>query len=137
MPKLSEVFSGNFLKAEDLAGKSPTVTIERVEVKEFDDGKKLILHFAGKDKALVCNKTNSSIIEEVLGSDDTDDWEGKRITLMIKKVEFQGKLVPAIRVSLEPPKSEQVRHTSPPAPKPEPKPSDNDGGADEEDDIPF
>ena len=101
MPKLNEVFSGGFLKAEDLGGKSPRVTIERVEVKDFDDGKKLIIHFEGKDKALVCNKTNASIIEEVLGSDDTDVWEGKRITLTTRKVEFQGKLVPAIRVVLE------------------------------------
>lgn len=123
MPKLSDVFSGGFLKAEDLAGKSPVVKIERVEVKEFDDGKKLIIHFEGKDKALVCNKTNSSIIEEVLGSDETDNWEGKRIILTTKKVEFQGKLVPAIRVSLEQPKSAQA--VKPPKPEPE---SDNDGG---------
>ena len=94
--KLNEVFSGGFLKAEDLHGKSPRVKIESVEVKEFDDGKKLIIHFSGKDKALVCNKTNSAIIQEVLGSDDTDDWEGKTIQLCVKKVEFSGKLVPPV-----------------------------------------
>ena len=99
--KTSEVFGGNFLKAEDLKGGSPHVTISEIELKEFDDGKKLILHFAGKDKALVCNRTNSSIIQEVLGSDDTDDWIGKRIRLCVKKVEFSGRLVPAIRVVLE------------------------------------
>lgn len=126
MPKLNEVFSGNFLKADDLKGQSPTVTIERVEVKEFDDGNKLVMHFVGKDKALVCNKTNASIIQEVLGSDDTDDWHGRKITLTTKKVEFQGKLVPAIRVSLDPPKSEQARRAEPPPPDPE----DND-------EIPF
>ena len=101
MPKLNEVFSGGFLKAEDLNGKTVKVKIEKVEVKDFDDGKKLILNFAGKDKALVCNKTNSAIIQEILGSDDTDDWEGKEIKLTVKKVEFSGKLVPAIRVVLE------------------------------------
>jgi hypothetical protein len=115
MPKLSEVFSGGFLKAEDLNGKSPTVTIDSVEIKEFDDGKKLLIHFRGKDKALVCNKTNAAIIEEVLGSDDTDEWEGKRITLCVKKVEFSGKLVPAIRVSLEPPASAQATEKPKPA----------------------
>jgi hypothetical protein len=130
MANINDVFGGGFLKAEDLAGKSPTVKIERVEVKDFDDGKKLILHFEGKDKALVCNKTNASIIEEVLGSGDTDDWEGKKIVLLVKKVEFQGKLVPAIRVSLEPPKSAQAARP----PEPAPAPADNDGGDDE---IPF
>ena len=117
--KLNEVFSGGFLKAEDLHGKSPRVKIESVEVKEFDDGKKLIIHFSGKDKALVCNKTNSAIIQEVLGSDDTDDWEGKIIQLCVKKVEFSGKLVPAIRVVLEEQKNKQPV-------------ADNDGGEPEE-----
>lgn len=101
MPKLNEIFGGNFLKADDLQGRAVPVTIESVEVKEFDDGNKLILKFAGKDKSLVCNRTNASIIEEVLGSGDTDDWIGQKVTLITKKVEFQGKLVPAIRVKLE------------------------------------
>lgn len=101
MPKLSEVFTGGFLKAEDLKGKAVKVTISEVEVKQFDDGKKVLIHFEGKDKALVANKTNCSIIEEVLGSDDTDDWIGKQVTLITKKVEFKGDLVPAIRVKLE------------------------------------
>jgi hypothetical protein len=69
-------------------------------LKDFDDGKKLLLHFKGKDKALVANKTNCNIIAENLGSDDTDLWENREITLYVKKVEFQGGLVPAIRVKL-------------------------------------
>jgi hypothetical protein len=101
MPKLSEVFQGGFLKAEDLKGRDCKVTIESVELKEFDDGKKILLHFEGKEKALVANKTNCAIIAENLGSDDTDDWIDKTIVLCVKKVEFQGKLVPAIRVKLE------------------------------------
>lgn len=134
MPNINDVFGGGFLKAEDLKGGSPTVKIERVEVKDFDDGKKLIIHFAGKDKALVCNKTNAAIIEDVLGSSNTDDWEGQRIVLTTKKVEFQGKLVPAIRVSLDAPKSTQATQRQA-APPPPPEPADNDGGP--EDDIPF
>lgn len=101
MPRLNDIFGGNFLKADDLQGRSVPVTIAAVEVKEFDDGNKLILSFEGKDKKLVCNRTNASIIQEVLGSSDTDDWVGQKVTLITKKVEFQGKLVPAIRVKLE------------------------------------
>lgn len=128
MPKLNEIFSGDYLKAEDLQNRNVRVRIERVTVKDFDDGKKLILHFEGKDKCLVCNKTNASIIEEVLGSNDTDDWEGKPITLITKKVEFQGKLVPAIRVLLE----ERTK------PEPPPQRADQDGFDDAApDDIAF
>lgn len=101
MPKLSQVFSGDYLKAEDLQGRSVPVIIESIEVKEFDDGNKLLIRFEGKEKSLVCNRTNASILQELLGSSDTDDWIGKRAVLVTKKVEFQGKLVPAIRFSLE------------------------------------
>ena len=101
--KTGSIFGGGFLKADDIGTKTPRVTIESVEVKEFDDGKKLIIHFEGKDKALVCNKTNASIITEITGSDDTDDWGGKQITLCTRKVEMSGKLVPAIRVILPEP----------------------------------
>jgi hypothetical protein len=129
--KTSQVYGGGFLKAEDLAGKTVTVTIADIELKEFEDGKKLIVHFLGKDKALVCNKTNAAIITEITGSDDTDDWTGKRIQLTTRKVEMSGKLVPAIRVVLP--------GDAPAPPKAEPKPpvSDNDGGPESEDDITF
>ncbi len=76
------------------------VTISKIEVKDFDDGNKIIVHFQGKDKALVCNKTNANILSENVGSDETDDWVGTSHMLTVKKVEFQGRLVPAIRVVL-------------------------------------
>ena len=105
--KLNNVFGGDYLKAEDLQGKSVPVVIEAIDVKDFDDGKKLIIRFEGKDKTLVCNRTNASILENNFGSSDTDDWIGKKATLLTKKVEFQGKLVPAIRFALvESPKSQ-------------------------------
>lgn len=131
MPKISSVFGGGFLKSEEIAGKRVAATIESVDVKEFEDGKKLVVHFVGKEKSLVCNKTNANIIAEIAGSDDTDYWEGKRIVLYTKKVEMGGRLVPAIRVELP----EQER----PAPKPAPKPA-ADGPVlpgEDGDDIPF
>lgn len=133
MANINSVFGGGFLKAEDLQGRNIKVKISKVEVKNFDDGDKLIVHFDGKDKALVCNKTNASIIAEVTGKNDTDDWNGESIWLVTKKVEFQGKLVPAIRVALEPPAQAAPAKA---APKPaQPAPSDNDGI--EADDVPF
>lgn len=132
MANINDVFGGNALKAEDLKGTSPRVTIEHAEVKDFDDGKKIILRFRGKDKCLICNKTNASIIAEVLGSSDTDDWLDKSITLTTKKVEFQGKLVPAIRVVLydAPP----VRREPPPQRQ---APADVELPQENETDIPF
>lgn len=125
MAKLSQVFSGNYLKAEDLAGRNVPVVIETAEVTEFDDGKKVVLSFKGKDKKLVVNKTNASIIAEVTGQDDTDNWPGCAIVLTTKKVEFQGKLVPSIRVVLDPTLADTPQPQRRPAPQP-PAPSDND-----------
>ena len=112
MPNINEVFGGSFLKADDLKGASPRVTISQVEIKEFDDGKKIVVHFNGKDKCLVCNKTNAAIIAENTGSADTDDWAGHTIQLTVRKVEYAGKLVPAIRVVLQ---ETPVKKASPPA----------------------
>lgn len=129
---INEVFSGNFLKADDLQGKTVRITISKVEVKEFDDGNKIVLHFQGKDKALVCNKTNASIIAENVGDPETDNWVGTTHLLTVKKVEFQGKLVPAIRVVLN------DTPAAPPAPAPKPQSAKPQPMSPEpEDEVPF
>lgn len=126
---INEVFGGSFLKAEDLKGIQVRVTISKVEVKEFDDGNKIILHFQGKDKALVCNKTNASIVAENVGDPDTDSWIGSTHILTTKKVEFQGKLVNAIRFVLS--EAAPVKPTAPAKPANRAtqvaEPSDQDG----------
>ncbi len=99
---IGQVFSGNSLKASDLGGAEPTVTIESVEMKPFDDGNKLVIKFVGKDKTLVCNKTNANRIAATYGN-DTDDWIGQKIQLYTDQVDFQGKLVDAIRVKAKKP----------------------------------
>ena len=95
--ELSTVFGGDSLKAADLQGHEPTVTIERVEMKKFDSGNKLVIAFEGKKKALVCNKTNANRIAHAYGT-NTDGWIGKELTLFTDLVDFQGKAVEAIRV---------------------------------------
>jgi hypothetical protein len=97
---LNSVFGGDTLKAADLQGTEPTVTIAAVEAKKFDNGNKLILKFVGKKKALVANKTNSKRIAMMYGN-DTDDWVGKPITLYVDIVDFQGEPTEAIRVRVK------------------------------------
>ena len=63
MPSYKTVF-GSFLKQEDLQGKAVRAVIGSVvmdDVKDNDSGKtekKLVMHFVGKDKALILNRTN-------------------------------------------------------------------------------
>jgi hypothetical protein len=103
MVKVSETFSGGqFLKKEDLQGKRVRVTIESVSLVEFDEGNKLVLKFTGKDKQLVANKTNSTLISQLHG-DDTDDWIGQEIQIYNDPtVTMSGQVVGGIRVWIDP-----------------------------------
>ena len=71
-----------WLKASDLQGGRPTVTIKSVELIEFeDDGvkkEKPALTFEGKDKGLVLNATNTEELIHAFGP-DSEDWKGKKI----------------------------------------------------------
>ena len=91
-------FPSQFLKAADLQGRRATVTIAGVTMEDIGSDTKPVLHFQGKDKGLVLNKTNANMITEIVGSDETDDWKGKRVTLYPTKTDFQGKRVDAIRI---------------------------------------
>jgi hypothetical protein len=100
------MLSGQYLNAQDLRGRPVRVTISRVDVGRFRDGtSKLILSFEGARKQLVLNKTNLRAVIAVLGTSETEDWVGQRLTLEPKRVDFGGQLVDAVRVAspAEPP----------------------------------
>lgn len=128
MTRISEEFGSYWLKAEDLAEDEIVLTIDHVGIEEFKEDKgvkkKVSLRFrekfGGKDKGMVLNVTNRNTMVKLYG-DDTDDWEGKRITLYASEVAFDGKMTPCIRVKSKVPKAK--------AKAPEP------AGAAEEDDL--
>ena len=133
--KMSQAFPSSYLKAADLNGKAVRVTIESVTPEKIGDEIKPVLHFVGKDKGVVLNKTNANRITEAVGSDETDDWEGWSITLYPCKVDYQGKRVDAIRVDDRPGSSKAPTN----ARRVVEQPVDDFGDAPEitEDDIPF
>ena len=100
--RTGDAFPSNYLKAGDLNGRAVRVTIESVTMEKIGDDRKPVVHFVGKDKTLVLNKTNSNRIQEATGTDEMDDWAGWAITLYACKVDFQGKRVDAIRVDDRP-----------------------------------
>lgn len=71
-----------YLKAEDLKGRTVELQIESVEVETFGEEKasehKLALYFKGREKGIVSNKTNTKRLVEKFGA-DTDKWHGKKI----------------------------------------------------------
>lgn len=137
---ISSVFSGDTLKAEDLQGREPTVTIASVEMKTFDNGNKLLIKFDGAKKALIANKTNSKRIGMMYGN-NTDNWLGKPITLYVDIVDFQGEPTEAIRVRVIKQPTPSVaaggyRHDDRITSGPQP-PMRQTPAADPDDDVPF
>jgi len=103
--KYAEVFPSKYLKVDDLEEADITVTIKDCTWEEFTDPKtkradqKPVLHFREMDaKPLILNKTNWKTIEKVLGSDDSEHWIGKKITLFATEVESFGEMALAVRV---------------------------------------
>ncbi len=104
MPSYKTAF-GSFLKQEDLQGKTARVVVASVEledVKDPDSGrseKKLIMHFAGKDKAMILNRTNCEAMEIICGTDDYGAWIGQAVILFVDPtVKFGGKAVGGLRI---------------------------------------
>ena len=95
---ISSAFPSTFLKAADLGGKRVTVVIDKVVMEDIGGEHKPVVKFQGKERGVVLNKTNASMIAEIAGTDETDDWKGIKVVLYPTKTEFQGKRVDCIRV---------------------------------------
>ncbi len=96
--KTSDAFPSRFMKVADLNGKEVAATISSVEMEKVGDDQKLVCYFKGQSKALVLNRTNTTSIEEIAGTDETDDWTNVRIVLYPSTVFFAGSKVPCVRV---------------------------------------
>lgn len=150
MPSYKTAF-GSYLKQEDLQGRTPTVVISQVgfeDVKDTDSGrteKKLVMHFSGKDKALILNRTNCEALEAITGTDDFAGWVGHSVVLFTDPtVKFGGKTVGGLRIRAR----TAPQFIAPPPPMPQlvaPPPvayervpgEDDNGGPITVDDIPF
>lgn len=128
---INVAFPSDYLKADDLQGRRALVLISHVEMEDIgNEGKKPVLHFQGKDRGLILNKTNAAMLTEICGTPETDMWRGVGVVLYPTKVDYQGKRVPAIRIDY--PQQEQARPQA--APLPPQLPTNPELGSD---DIPF
>lgn len=114
--KLDELYPSRWLKASDVS-RPVLATIKNVTIEEVSDGEeKPVINFLGDLKSMVLNRTNSASIAALYG-DDTDAWTGKQVVLFSTKVQFQSKLVDAIRVrEPRPPARAAAAIPQPPAP---------------------
>src|SRR6516162_5221889 len=94
-----------FLKAADLQREKKfrikNVTEEMVGTEQKE--KKLTVWFTNDEHGLVLNKTNNRTIRGAFG-DPVEGWIGKIIIIFPTMVDMRGKLTPALRVRIPPPK---------------------------------
>src|SRR5262245_41038923 len=100
--KTSQMIESKYLKKDDV-GRGVLVTIRDLqkETLKMDDEEKekWVLYFEELAKGLVLGSTTIQQTELATGSDDTDEWIGKKIVLYDDpNVQFKGKLVGGIRV---------------------------------------
>ena len=130
--KISSAFPSTYIKAADLQGRAVRLTISDCRMEHFDDESKPMLTFAGTERGLILNKTNSGVLTNAFG-DETDDWRGRAVELYPDRVMFAGRLVDAVRIRIPP-----APAATPPAPPPAPVAPPPAASAEPfVDDIPF
>ena len=131
---ISELKDSNYLTKHDV---TPDILVtikgDLVEENLAMEGKpeelKHVLYFEEYEKGIVLNSTNAQLIALIVGSENTEDWDGHRIVLYNDpNVSFAGKLVGGIRVRAP----KKGAKAGKPAARPAPPPPDPD-----EDEIPF
>jgi len=101
--KLSDMYPRRYATGEDLQGKAITLTIEKISREKMHpqpnspEVEKWVAYFKEARKGVVLNRTVAYQIAEFLGSEETDDWTGKRITLYPQPMTVAGRKVTAIR----------------------------------------
>ena len=100
MPNINNLFPSKWIKAADLPAGGITLNIANLVMEDVDESKPPmpVIHFHGHDKGLVLNKTNGQMLAHIFGNPDTDAWVGKPVMLVSEPVQFQGRIVDAVRV---------------------------------------
>jgi len=109
---LRKYSAGNYLKSEDVKTTAKMWTIISSEERMLPDGNKPILvleTLTPKDgrvtKDFTVNVTNINRLDECFGTLETDDMVGRKLLLVVEKVDFKGKNVDGVRVDVEGTKS--------------------------------
>ncbi len=100
--RIGEMKESKYLKKEDV-GNGKLFTIREIQKKNVamdnqEPDEKFVLYFEEVPKGMVLNWTNIQLIAKAIGSEETNDWLGKKIVLYEDpNVSFGGSLVGGIR----------------------------------------
>ncbi len=102
-PTTNDLKSSKFLTKNDVEP-AIMVTIKgykqmNVAMESVAPEEKYVLYFNELEKPLVLNRTNGELISDITGSNDFDNWIGKKVVLWNDRtVSFAGKITGGIRV---------------------------------------
>jgi hypothetical protein len=94
---IDDEFPSKYLKASDLKGRTTTVRIREIVRETVGQDSRIVFYFSGKDKGMICNRTNAMTLSEAWGA-ETNNWLGGEIEIFSTKVPYQGKLTDGLRV---------------------------------------
>jgi hypothetical protein len=116
----SDYDRSKYLKASDI-DRDTKYRIKKVTEELIGTGldkeKKLVVWFTNDTRGLPLNKTNNRTLRGAFG-DPVDGWTGKIIVVFPTMVDVRGKMGPALRVRIPPPKQQPA--AAPPSPQPAP-----------------
>ena len=108
MVNINEAFPSNWIGADDLKGADITLVINKSSVQDLGQApntdRKLCIWFNGTEKGMTLNVINRNTIIDLYGP-ETDNWHGESITIYPTTTEWQGKMVPCVRVRTEKPRN--------------------------------
>jgi hypothetical protein len=138
MPRVSEVYSGNYVTAAELQGKGRlAAVIKKAEIEPVgqDQVPKVVISLASRGgqpwpRRVVLNKTNSLILASAYG-DDTDGWLDHQVEVWSETTHFQGRMVQGVRLA------PAVAAAIPMPPPAKPAKAQPDTAPNVDDEIPF
>lgn len=116
---INTAFPSKYIKSAEVPEEGLTLVIDRVDIEDVDGkgARKPVVYFRKAKKGLALNVTNSKKITTILGTDETDEWTGRTITLYRSETEYQGETVDCVRVR----SAKNGKAAEKPKPVPEPE----------------
>ncbi|NNF60713.1 MAG: hypothetical protein HKN06_05190 [Gammaproteobacteria bacterium] len=97
---INDLYPSKYLKSDDIGQARVTLQVAAIKLEEVaeNENAKPVMHFNGKDKGMVLNKTNALMCAHVWGG-DTEAWTGQWLDLFVEPKMFQGKVVNGLSVA--------------------------------------
>ena len=103
---VNDIYPSKYLKAADLGNARITVQVGGLSMESVGENEpdKPVLHFHGKDKGMVLNKTNLTLCAAVWGP-ETTTWAGMWLEVFTEPKMYKGEMVQGLSVSPKLPNS--------------------------------